>query len=48
MLSTTYLDIPLGVLPNCLVAWDGVEERFHKKNLKYGNDNIFSRRGKLS
>ena len=31
MLPTTYLGLPLGAPYNSLVAWDGGEERFHKR-----------------
>ncbi|KAL6313953.1 hypothetical protein AAG906_011683 [Vitis piasezkii] len=31
VLPTTYLGLPLGAPFNSLVAWDGVEERFHKR-----------------
>ena len=31
VLPTTYLGLPLGAPHNSLVAWDRVEERFHKK-----------------
>ena len=31
VLLTTYLGLPLGAPFNLLVAWDGEEERFHKR-----------------
>ena len=31
MLPTTYLGLPLSAPYNSLMAWDGVEERFHKR-----------------
>ena len=30
-LPSTYLGLPLGAPFKSMVAWDGVEERFHKK-----------------
>ena len=34
-LSSTYLGLPLGVHSKSEAAWDGIEERFHKRLAKY-------------
>ncbi|KAL6323790.1 hypothetical protein AAG906_002258 [Vitis piasezkii] len=36
-LSSTYLGMPLGASFNSVAAWDGIGERFHKRE-KYGED----------
>ncbi|KAJ9703978.1 hypothetical protein PVL29_005315 [Vitis rotundifolia] len=45
-LSSTYLGMPLGASFNFVAAWDGIEERFHKR-LAMWNNNISLRVGEL-
>ena len=40
-LPTSYLGLPLGKGCNSILVWDGVEERFRKKNLPFGKDSLF-------
>ena len=47
VLPTTYLGFPLGAPFNSLVAWDGVEERFHKRLVLWKIQYI-SKGGKLT
>ena len=47
VLPTTYLGLPLGAPFNSLVAWDGVEERFHKRLVLWKIQYI-SKGGKLT
>ena len=47
VLLTTYLGFPLGAPFNSLVAWDGVEERFHKRLVLWKIQYI-SKGGKLT
>ena len=47
MLPITYLGLPLCVPHNSLVAWDGVEERFHKR-LAMWKRHYISKGGRLT
>ena len=44
MLPTTYLGLPLSAPYNSLMAWDGVEERFHKRLALWKRQYISKRR----